>query len=65
MILASSSPPGEPLGGLLGRLGPSWRLLGRPWRYLGLSWAVWEAVLDNLGRTWRQYWRPSWANVAI
>ena len=52
MILASSGPPGGPLGGLLGRVGPSWRLLGQTWRYLGLSWAV----LDHLGRTWR----PSW-----
>ena len=56
MILASSGPPGGPLGGLLGRVGPSWRLLGRTWRYLGPSWAVLEAVLDHLGRTWR----PSW-----
>ena len=47
---------GGPLGGLLGRLGPSWRLLGRTWRYLGPSWAVWEAILDHLGRSWR----PSW-----
>ena len=56
MILASSSPPGGPLGGFLGRLGSfwgaSWAVLGR----LGLSWAVLEAVLDHLGRTWR----PSW-----
>ena len=37
-------------------LGPSWRLLGRTWRYLGPSWAVWEAILDHLGRSWR----PSW-----
>ena len=56
MSFASSGPPGEPLGGVLGRVGLSWRLLGRPWRYLGLSWAVLEAVLDHLGRTWR----PSW-----
>ena len=56
MIWAYSGPPGGPLGGLLGRVGPSWRLLGRTWRYLGLSWAVLEAILDHLGRTWR----PSW-----
>ena len=61
MILASSGPPGEPLGGLLGRLGPSWSLLGRTWRYFGLSWAVLEAILDHLGRTWR----PSWAILAV
>ena len=42
MILASSGPPGGPLGGLLGRLGG---LLGASWAVLGRL----EAILDRLG----------------
>ena len=46
MILASSGPPGEPLGSLLGRLGGLLGrlggLLGRLGAVLGASWTVFE-----------------------
>ena len=70
MTLASSGPPGEPLGGLLGRLEPSecreeanaqilQDLLEASWVVLGrLGGFLGElgGILDSLGPSWR----PSW-----